>query len=107
MKSYWVYILLCSDNSFYTGMTNNLDNRIAQHQEGTLKTAYTFSRRPVELVFGEAFTDVNMAIEWEKKIKVWSRAKKIALIEQNWDSLKKLSVCQNPTRYIHGKTKLE
>ncbi len=76
MKTYHVYILQCSDNSYYTGITNNLELRLAQHQEGTVKTAYTYSRRPLQLVFAEAFQDVRMAIEWEKRIKGWSRQRK-------------------------------
>jgi putative endonuclease len=50
-------------------------------------------------VFYEAFNDVNQAYEFERKIKKWSRAKKKALINKNWDKLKKLSECQNDTHY--------
>ncbi len=100
MKTYHVYILKCSDNSFYTGISNNLKVRLAQHHEGCVKTAYTYSRRPLELVFAEVFQDVRLAIEWEKRIKGWSRAKKEALISDNWETLKELSICQNPSRFI-------
>ncbi len=100
MKRYFVYILKCADGSYYTGVTNNLEIRFAQHQEGTMKTAYTYSRKPLELVFAEVFQDVRMAIEWEKRIKGWSRAKKEALIEDNWEKIKELSICQNSSRFI-------
>ena len=58
---------------------------------GLSLSAYTFSRRPVELVWVETFTDPNIAIEYEKKIKGWSRRKKEALINEDWDKLVKFS----------------
>ncbi|RXG16152.1 GIY-YIG catalytic domain-containing protein [Leeuwenhoekiella aestuarii] len=51
MKNYFVYILKCNDNSFYTGVTNNLEQRIDQHNSGVKRDSYTFKRRPVELVW--------------------------------------------------------
>ncbi len=86
-------------------MTNHLENRLAQHNQGRQKTAYTYYRRPVKVVFVEVFSDVKLAIALEKKIKGWSRAKKEALIEQNWEKLKKLSECQNSTKFIAGQRK--
>lgn len=53
--SFWVYILRCADGSYYTGHTDNLEKRVAEHQVGGLP-GYTLSRRPVALVFSEAFT---------------------------------------------------
>ncbi len=53
MKSYYVYILLCNDKSYYTGVTNNLDERLAQHNSGYAVTSYTFKRRPVVLKFSQ------------------------------------------------------
>lgn len=100
MKKYWVYILKCADNSYYTGVTNNLEIRLVQHEKGIHKTAYTYARRPVTLVFAEVYNDVNLAISWEKQIKGWTRAKKEALIEENWEKLKLLSVCKNSSRSI-------
>jgi len=50
MTLYFVYILLCSDNSYYTGMTDNIERRFNEHQEGVYPRAYTFKRRPVQLV---------------------------------------------------------
>lgn len=97
MKTYSVYILLCRDGSYYTGMTANLDQRIAQHQDGINKTAYTFSRRPVLLKWYVSFTDPQQAILWEKRIKGWSRRKKKSLIDGNWEDLALFS--KNYTQY--------
>ena len=87
MKIYYVYIVQCSDNSFYTGFTSNLEKRLTQHNEGYDKDAYTYKRRPVALKWVEQFTDPNNAIAVEKQIKGWSRRKKIALIEEDWNKL--------------------
>ena len=95
MKLYYVYILKCSDNSYYTGITNNLERRIVQHLRGIQKVCYTYSRRPVELVFYSMFNDVLQAIAFEKQIKGWSRKKKQAIINDEWDKLKQLAVCKN------------
>lgn len=99
MKFYYVYLLRCSDLSIYVGITSNLDKRIKEHQEGKSKKAYTFSRRPIKLEFYKTFTDPNQAIYFEKKIKKWSRAKKEALINGNFDKLQYLSECRNATHY--------
>ena len=92
---YYVYILKCCDNSYYTGVTNNLDRRMYEHQITNDPKSYIFKRRPFELVFCEIFPDPNQAILWEKKIKGWTRVKKESLIKDNWDKLKKVSECQN------------
>lgn len=99
MKVYYIYILKCNDNSYYTGVTNNLEKRIIEHKEGIDKKAYTFKRRPLKLVYFETFNEINYAIEIEKKIKGWSRKKKECLINDNFEKLKELSECQNDTHY--------
>jgi putative endonuclease len=87
----WLYILRCSDGSYYTGTTrNSLTARIAEHNAGTY-TGYTFSRRPVALIFSEQFVDVRDAIAAERRIKGWSRAKKEALVNGDFVKLKNLS----------------
>lgn len=96
-RYYYVYILKCSDKSYYTGVTNNVDRRFAEHQDGKNPDSYTFSRRPLELVFCEYFTDPKQAIAFEKQVKGWSRAKKEALIAGDWDKIVKLAECVNPT----------
>ena len=98
-KYLYVYILKCTDNSYDTGVTNNLDKRLEEHNTGINKESFTFLRRPVELVYHERFTDYNLAIAWEKKIKRWSRKKKEALINSDWDKLKNASECKNETSH--------
>ena len=91
MKNYYVYILQCSDGSYYTGVTNNPEKRLAQHNSGQDSNAYVFRRRPAKLVWQADFTDPNTAIEKEKQIKGWSRAKKEALIHGEFQLLPVLS----------------
>jgi putative endonuclease len=88
----FVYMLRCADDSFYVGNATgeDLSKRIAEHQSGAYP-GYTWSRRPVKLVWSEYFdrvTDANVA---ERKLKGWSRAKKEALIRADWDAVKLLS----------------
>jgi putative endonuclease len=87
MKFYFCYILECSDGSFYTGMTSDLEKRVQQHQEGMTYDGYTHSRRPVKLVWHVMCNDPNDAIRLEKQITGWTRRKKKALITENWDVL--------------------
>jgi putative endonuclease len=87
MKQSYVYILRCSDNSYYTGVTSNLESRMFKHNSGFYQDCYTVLKRPLELVFYYEFTNINLAIEKEKKIKKWSRAKKEALIRGDFDTL--------------------
>ncbi|HEX7872992.1 MAG TPA: TrmH family RNA methyltransferase [Sphingobium sp.] len=84
--SFWVYILRCSDGTYYTGHTDDLERRVAQHQSGAFP-GYTHDRRPVELVFSETFTDRIDALEREQQVKDWSRKKKEALIRQDWQGV--------------------
>jgi len=92
MNQYFVYILLCNDNSYYTGITNNLERRIQEHENGTDPSSYTCKRLPVKLVFHELFPDVNQAIALEKQIKGWKRSKKEAIINGDWHLLPELSL---------------
>ena len=91
MKKSYVYILLCSDETYYTGVTSNLDNRIQEHQSGKHPKSYTYNRRPVKLVYYAEFTDIRIAISTEKQIKKWSRLKKEALINNEYEKLPNLS----------------
>jgi len=77
---YYVYMLQCADDSFYTGVTNDVDLRVQQHQSGEDPKAYTFKRRPVVLAYVEYHTDIIQAIAREKQVKRWGRSKKQALI---------------------------
>lgn len=95
MKQYFVYILKCYDNSYYTGVTSDLESRLIKHQSGHYPESYTHSRRPVQLVFYNEFNEIDQAIAFEKQVKGWSRKKKEAIINNNWEKLKELSICQN------------
>ena len=88
--AFFTYLLRCADGHYYVGHTDNLEFRIAQHQSGELK-GYTYDRRPVELVWNESFADRDQAFAAERRIKGWSRAKKEALIQGNWDAVRLLS----------------
>ena len=95
---YYVYILRCSDGSYYTGHTDNLESRLVAHQSGAIK-GYTFTRRPVTLVFTDQFPSRQEAFERERQIKGWSKAKKEALIGEDWGRLINLARTQDkPSR---------
>jgi putative endonuclease len=91
MHQYFVYILHCNDNSYYTGVTNDLERRIYEHDNGTNPGCYTCKRRPLKLVFHERFPDITQAIAFEKQVKGWGRAKKEAIIKGDWNLLPELS----------------
>lgn len=99
MKTYVVYILECSNDSFYTGITGNFDKRLNQHQQGYFKQCYTYKRRPLKVSYYIEFTNVIQAILFEKKIKGWTRAKKIALTNNDFDTIQLLAECRNFTHY--------
>src|SRR3990172_4029343 len=83
---HYVYILKCSDDSYYTGSTTDLERRLAEHRDGFFK-GYTSSRLPVEFVWSAEFPTEHDAFIIERQIKGWSRAKKEALIRGDWDTL--------------------
>ena len=78
---YYCYIVRCRDNTLYTGITNNLEKRIAVHNKGK-GGAYTASRCPVELVYSEYAGSKSEALRRELQIKSFTRKKKLALIEK-------------------------
>ncbi|OYY04324.1 MAG: hypothetical protein B7Y72_05685 [Mehylophilales bacterium 35-46-6] len=80
---FWVYILQCSDGSYYTGHTENLEIRLASHQSGDMP-GYTSTRLPVELVFSQSMLTRAEALSAEQQIKGWSRAKKEAMMQGDW-----------------------
>ena len=87
---YYVYILLCSDGSFYTGYTGDLKRRIKQHQSGSIPRSYTKPRRPVELVWAGEFETKEEARANEKKIKRWKPDRKEILIREDEQQTAKL-----------------
>src|SRR5690349_5482991 len=102
--TYAVYILQCSDGSYYTGLTKELDARVREHQTGARPEAYTFSRRPVKLVWSEVTESYKEAFQWEHKIKGWSRAKKEALIRGNIDGIHEIVKFERKHREQNRKT---
>ena len=89
--NYYVYIVKCQDGSYYTGITNDIERRIWQHNTGINIECYTYSRRPVELKYVQHFQQVEEAIKWEKQLKGWSRKKKEALFKEDWELIKQLA----------------
>lgn len=88
-------MLRCRDGSYYTGQTDRLEERIAGHQSGLIG-GHTRSRRPVTLVWQQDFPTRLEALEAERRIKGWRRAKKEALIAGDWELLSKLSRTAKP-----------
>ena len=81
--AFWVYVLQCSDGRYYTGQTDDLERRIAEHQAGGY-CDFTSRRLPVRLMWSENFSTRIEALESERRIKPWSRAKKEALFRSDW-----------------------
>jgi putative endonuclease len=91
MSAATIYILRCSDGSYYTGITRRpVDERVSEHALG-LHDGYTFTRRPVTLVHAEAYERIDEAIAAERRIKGWSHAKKEAYIRGDFDALAAMS----------------
>lgn len=97
-----MYILECSDGSYYTGSTTNLELRLAQHQAGE-GANHTKKRLPVKLVYFEEYQRIDEAFYREKQVQGWSRKKKEALISGKSEDLHKLAECMNETHYRNYK----
>ena len=93
----WMYILLCSDCSYYTGSTNNLELRLAQHQrvEGA---NHTKKRLPIKLLYFEEYDRIDLAFYREKQVQGWSRKKKEALINGTPELLPQLAIAYRDLR---------
>ena len=94
--TFYVYILRCADGCYYVGHTDNLEARLAAHHRGEIE-GYTQTRRPVRLVFAEDFTSRDQAFARERQVKGWSRLKKEALLDGNWEELQRLSRSRGST----------
>jgi len=88
--SFWSYMLHCNAGRFYVGQTDDLERRIAQHQTGAIP-GFTRDHLPVELVWSQEFATRDEAKNAEQRIKGWSRAKKLALIRDDWDAISHLA----------------
>jgi predicted GIY-YIG superfamily endonuclease len=88
--SFWVYILRCRDDSYYTGHTDNLEKRIGEHQSGNCP-GYTTNRLPVKLVWSQECTSREEALSAERQVKNWSLKKKEAMIRGDWGNVSALA----------------
>ena len=86
-----MYILLCSDGSYYTGSTKYLENRLEEHHNGE-GANHTKKHLPVKLIYYEEYSRIDEAFHREKQIQGWSRKKKEALIEGNINLLPALAI---------------
>lgn len=93
----WVYILACADQAYYVGSYRGADpgEREAQHNDGLDLKAWTYSRRPVRLVWSTEFEDPGQAVAFERQLKGWTRAKKEAVIRGEWKALPALARRRN------------
>jgi putative endonuclease len=87
---FFVYILTCSDGSFYVGHAQDIKRRLDDHNAAR-GAMFTFRRRPVRLAYAEAHETETSAVQRERQIKGWTRAKKEALIRGDLDRLRRLS----------------
>jgi predicted GIY-YIG superfamily endonuclease len=94
-----VYILKCADGSYYTGMTDDLECRLAQHHVSTRRRLHSYAV-PVEWVWSEQFPTHDDAFRRERQIKGWSRAKKEALIRGDWEALQRISRASKGKRNV-------
>ena len=88
--AFCVYIFRCADDSYYVGHSDNLEDRLQQHDSGALGR-YTKARRPVRLVYSQDFPTRDEAFAAERRMKGWSRKKKEALIKGDWEELRWLA----------------
>ena len=87
-----IYILLCADGSYYTGITRrSVEERVSEHEQGLDKDCYTFTRRPLKLIYSETYERIDEAIAAERRIKGWSRAKKEAYMRGDFERLSTLA----------------
>ncbi|OGW36544.1 MAG: hypothetical protein A2X58_12810 [Nitrospirae bacterium GWC2_56_14] len=98
--SFWVYILKCRDGSYYTGHSDNLEMRLAQHEDRTFQNCYTATRLPVELFYSRELTTREEELAAERQIKGWSRKKKEAMMRGDWDEVSRLA--RNALRRAQG-----
>ncbi len=101
MMDFYVYILKCSDGSYYVGHTDNIEKRISEHQSGSGE-GYVSARLPITVVFVEPCASRGEALEAERKLKRWSRWKKELLIMHGWEGMK-----SHKKRYKKGSSTLQ
>lgn len=90
MSPGWAYLLQCADDTYSVGSTTDLERRLYEHETGAWSWAYTRSRRPVKLVWCQEFPTIEEACAFERQVHGWSRAKKEALIQSDWDGIHRI-----------------
>jgi len=93
---YFVYILECSDHTFYTGITTNLNRRIEEHNSSKLGAKYTKAHRPVKLIYSKEFNNRSEASIEEARIKKLSRTEKLNFIIVETPCVASLQTTNNP-----------
>jgi len=101
--AFWTYMLHCRGGVFYTGHTEDLEYRLAQHQRAALP-GFTSNLLPVTLVWCQDFPTRYEALAAERRIKGWSRAKKMALIRGDWGRISALAKSKNGPSTSSGRT---
>src|SRR6266498_3969207 len=101
---YAIYILKCSDGTYYTGLTKDLEARVRQHETGAYPDSYTFGRRPVKLEWSIVTESYPEAFQWEHRIKGWSCAKKEALIRGDIDGIHEIVKSERKRREQNKKS---
>ncbi len=104
--SFWAYMLQCRGGFLYTGHTDDLSHRIAQHEHGEI-AGYTREHRPVALVWSQEFQTCDDAKAFERQMKGWSRAKKLALIRGDWDRISQLAKKKGSPSTSSGRAGME
>ena len=101
--SFWAYMLHCRGGYFYTGHRDDLEARLAQHKSGHVR-GFASDHLPVELVWSQEFATRYEALAAERQIKGWSRAKKMALIREDWGRISTLAKGKNSPSTSSGRT---
>ena len=101
--SFWAYMLHCRGGYFYIGHAEDLDSRIAQHRSGDV-AGFASEHLPVDVVWSQEFPTRYEALAAERRIKGWSRAKKMALIRNDWHEISRLSKKKDSPSTSSGRT---
>ena len=91
---FYLYILKCVNGAYYIGHTDNIEQRMSQHNLGSISNCYTTDKRPLELVYLENFSTRDDAFHAERQVKGWSRKKKEAFIKGDWEEIVQLNILQ-------------
>jgi putative endonuclease len=103
---FWTYILHCNGGKFYVGHTDELERRIAQHESGSIP-GFTRDHLPVKLVWSGECSTRDEAKAMEKRIKGWSRPKKLALIRSDWSEISRLARAKGSPSTSSGQTEFD